>query len=887
MRAYKYKFSVVIPIYNVEEYLEEAIESVINQTIGFEKNIQLILVNDGSKDKSEDICLKYKEIYPNNVVYVKQQNAGVSETRNNGIKYIEGKYVNFLDGDDKWELDVFEKIYKIFEENQEKVDIVVCRKKLFEAKEDYHLLDYKFEETKIVDILEDYDYIHLHITSSFIKSEVAKQYKFDTKLKYGEDAKYVNEIILKKCKYMVVKEAIHYYRRRYNYSSAIQNKEKDIRWYTDTINYFYKDLMGKSKKRFGKIILYIQFLIMYDLQWRIKTPLPKFLNKEMKNEYIENIVKLLQDIDDWIICKQKNIYTEHKIYALSLKYQKDIKEDLVYINGKLYFNNIPIFRIRNNDTIFKIDILELDKGILKLQGRVNSAIPKEYFKIYLKVNSREDINIQLEEGKKSLYTKNTFGLERKILNHYTFNIEIPLYKVKRIRFILQYKNEARNKLEIRFGGFAKMNNQLENTYYAKGKYLIKYKDKNIIVKRNSKFNRLKQEFIYIKELVKNKKVNLIFYRILYYIYKSFNKKEIWLISDRENIAGDNGETFFNYVIKNKNKRIKPFFIIDAKSEDYKRIKKIGKTIKLNSIKYKLYFLMANKIISSQANDYVLNGFKEDEIYMKDLYNFDFIFLQHGIIEGDLSKWLEKYNKNIKIFITSAKAEYDSIINGDYYYTENQIKLTGCTRYDKLKDNKKKSIIILPTQRRRLVEWNSKAKENNIYNPYFKNSKCFKFYNKIINDERLLKCLKDNGYKMKLGLHPLQLKQAIDFKGNEYVEVLKHEINYSKEFEENSLLITDYSSVAFDFAYLKKPVIYTQFDKDTFYEGQVYDKGYFEYEKDGFGPVCYDYETTVQTIINYIENDCTIEEKYLDRINKFYAYHDKNNCKRVYEEILKL
>ena len=61
---YRYKFSVVIPIYNVENYLEETIKSVLNQSIGFDENIQLILVNDGSTDKSEDICLHYKEEYP-------------------------------------------------------------------------------------------------------------------------------------------------------------------------------------------------------------------------------------------------------------------------------------------------------------------------------------------------------------------------------------------------------------------------------------------------------------------------------------------------------------------------------------------------------------------------------------------------------------------------------------------------------------------------------------------------------------------------------------------------------------------------------------------------------------------------------------------------------
>ena len=65
-----FKFSVIMPIYDVEEFLDEAIQSIINQTIGFKDNVQLILINDGSPDQSDVICKKYKELYPDNVLYI-------------------------------------------------------------------------------------------------------------------------------------------------------------------------------------------------------------------------------------------------------------------------------------------------------------------------------------------------------------------------------------------------------------------------------------------------------------------------------------------------------------------------------------------------------------------------------------------------------------------------------------------------------------------------------------------------------------------------------------------------------------------------------------------------------------------------------------------------
>ena len=97
---YKYDFSVVMAVYNAERYLREAIDSVLMQEYSIDK-IQLILVNDGSKDNSAVVCKEYLEKYPNNIVFVDKENGGVSSARNEGLKHVEGEYVNFLDSDDK------------------------------------------------------------------------------------------------------------------------------------------------------------------------------------------------------------------------------------------------------------------------------------------------------------------------------------------------------------------------------------------------------------------------------------------------------------------------------------------------------------------------------------------------------------------------------------------------------------------------------------------------------------------------------------------------------------------------------------------------------------------------------------------------------------------
>ena len=119
-----------------------------------------------------------------------------------------------------------------------------------------------------------------------------------------------------------------------------------------------------------------------------------------------------------------------------------------------------------------------------------------------------------------------------------------------------------------------------------------------------------------------------------------------------------------------------------------------------------------------------------------------------------------------------------------------------------------------------------------------------------------------------------------------VEIVSH-CDYTQTFCEAALLVTDYSSVAFDVALLKKPIIYAQFDVDTFFSGHAYDKGYFEYDRDGFGPVCTDLETTVDAVIHYLKTGCKTEPIYLNRVDSFFGSQPENRCQAVVDEIKKL
>lgn len=270
------------------------------------------------------------------------------------------------------------------------------------------------------------------------------------------------------------------------------------------------------------------------------------------------------------------------------------------------------------------------------------------------------------------------------------------------------------------------------------------------------------------------------------------------------------------------------------------------------------------------------------------YSNKFVFLQHGVIKDDLSDWLERRKKNLTGFVTAAKPEHESIVNGDYDYTEKQVWGTGLPRFDRLYNAEEKQITIMPTWRKYLMrKWDPEKGEWSISNSFVK-SDFFNFYNNLINSQELLEAAEKYGYKIAFCPHPNLHPHLGLFGKNPQVQFLGTEVEYRDIYAKSELVVTDYSSAVFDFAYMRKPIVYTHFDSEEFFAGDhVYTKGYFEYERDGFGEVVYDLESTVRCIVEYMENGCELKDKYRERVDSFFIHNDKNNCQRVYERIIAL
>jgi len=345
------RYSIIIPIYNAEQYIKYAINSIINQTIGFTENIELILVNDGSTDKSEEICLNYKNSFPKNIKYLFTKNSGPGNARNKGIESVskDTEYIGFLDADDYLSIDTLEEVDSFFKKNED-IKLGVIPLFHFDKINTPHRLNYRFTHgNRVIDIKNDYKAIHFHIGGCFFKSECFLKndnFRFQ-KLSFWEDALLINTFLLENRKYGVISEAKYYYRKRINEDSLVNGSWYRKDRYIPLLNKCYKTLIEISKKNYNEIIPYIQYLIIYHMRLYL---FPKYnsiiftvLNKKEQEIFFNNYVSLIQQFDEKYILEQNMPYY-YKNYLVHIKKfgwpYKDISEKVKVIDGNIIITKI-------------------------------------------------------------------------------------------------------------------------------------------------------------------------------------------------------------------------------------------------------------------------------------------------------------------------------------------------------------------------------------------------------------------------------------------------------------------------------------------------------------------------------------------------------------------
>lgn len=882
-KKFDFKFTIVSAVYNVAEFLPEMIDSIISQDIGFKENVQLILVDDCSTDNSFAICKAYQSKFPNNIV-VKQTkiNSRQAHARNIGLRYASGKYINFCDPDDVLSKNTLSLVWDFFEKHFSETNIVSIPLFFFGDLNGPHMLNDKFDGgSRIIDLNKEPEYIQLSAASAFFKNTKNLTLSFDTSLYHAEDAKMILQLLDTLPTLGVVSEAKYYYRKRA--SGTVSTRQFNKNSYLAYVDNFLLHIINFYKNKYKTVPKFVQSALMYDIQSKFsQSKIPdSLMNQQELKEYVSKLFWVTENINENIIWRQKYISREIKLLI------DDYKENKLFSKQKYIEHKKNKFVSHKLTNRIIVDNIDIDNENYKMT-----------FCFHLNLSPFvSDFQLFLHSGKKQktmTYVKTTDNF---ILNNvcifkshfYKFDVDLHDCNLQKFHFVLKAFNEKITITDIIFSKNTPISSKLHKSFYIFDKFKLKKINNVIVIKRKKHLDRLgsevKFDFSIMKQKTYLKKWKIILARWLYlFLYPFLHNKNIWLISDKADRADDNGEAFFKYCQKNKTNQ-KLYFLISKKYPDYKRMKQYGRVVDFMSIKHIVLFMFAKYNISAHSHSECKNPFGVYEEYFRDItFNVKFVFLQHGIIFGDISRLLKRNILNAKYFVSSTNAEHESLLQENYGYEKENIILTGLPRFDYLYSNTKKIITFAPTWRRSLFSYMDSKTSKWILAKPLEESEYYKSICSLLSNKKLLDFADTHGYQIQFLPHSTLFPYADKFKIDKRVKVLTYEnVCFRDVFAESSLIITDYSSLVFDFAYLRKPVLYYHSDNLS---GSNYDSGYFDFERDGFGEICYTENDLVKVICDYIEFSCKIKTKYLKRINNTFAFNDKNCCQRIFDILTK-
>ncbi len=558
------------------------------------------------------------------------------------------------------------------------------------------------------------------------------------------------------------------------------------------------------------------------------------------------------------------------------------KEDLIIKDNKL---EIEISNLANGKNIFKF----IDNNDKQIKSNLLTPF---YFKdndnYYYTYNSKSD-NLIINVSKQIKTNANIICNKVKISKdsvdiHYSLMLKNSWEEIKSLILIQRdTKEEIKINITKKKGVLKILEFPNSGVYDLFCEVLIN--DDITIVKKLGKYNYLKE--VFLKDgIIRGKnnsasvapyttykasklcfKVDIIKTEYLNLLKSKKNNRDVWLIGEQKNKAQDNGFYFFKYLREN-HPNLQAFYVIDENSIDFPKVSNLGNVIKYGSKEHYKVVPKIKYLISTHHPDYLL---PISNVSILDEKNIFKIFLQHGVMGTKyMANFYGKYSNNpfdVDLFITSSNREKQMIVD-DFEYEKDEVVVTGLSRFDNLlkKDLKiNNDILIIPTWR----DWLS----NDIN---FEESEYFKRY------VSLNLALKDK-FKVKFILH-VNMSQYKETFLNMGIETYSAtDVNVQELMKNSKLMITDYSSVSFDFSFLQKPVIYYQFDKDRFF-GE--NGSHFDIYKELPGYIVEAQEEVLNLLDNLKENNYKQEEKLYKKSSNLLKFNDLNSSKRIYEEILK-
>lgn len=898
--------SVIVAVYNVEQFVSATLKSFDRQTVE-QSLIEYVFVDDGSTDRSLDLITTWAK-KRGNVRILQQENQGAGAARKSALEVVSGDWVTVVDPDDIIDRRYFSSILQFIDRDVDQVaDMLVTKVLVLNGTTgrayDTHPLRHRFKRgTRLVSLREEPTCIQLGATAVLRVSRLRQhQLTYDTRIEPTfEDAHLLGRYLSKSEDPIIgiVADAKYFYRKRADQSSLVQSSWSLESRYSTVLEHGYLGMLSSVKDNLGYVPTWAQNMVLYDLIWYFKEETKQHSKTAwISGELRDNFLRLLSEVFDlieiptietfsinpiWWSMRQtilgffKGAYSSadriiqwgpHKSDGSNQYCVLFFGEELnveVLVDGKRVFPANENFTVHS---YFGIPMMTEWNFAVGVPGTVEiyvNSLPAKIERAVTRVDpprlSGTSRTLVGSPSRSSIVRRRATSLARRgRLNR--------IYKLTGA--VLRKVKHFETRLEVE--ALALSQRKAKVVVRASKSLVSKLSDARSEARAKEYANTLREKALSAAA------------REIY--------SDSWVIMDRPLRADDNGEHLYRY-LKNERKDINAFFLLKRESPDWERLSKEGfRLVEYGSDESVLLLLNARYRMSSDAVAEVMYPISRKYF---DLSSSKFIFLQHGVTKDDLSRWLNP--KRLDGIVCSTVGEYESIVGKESPYTikKEQVFLTGFPRFDRLhqlvaeRSEEPDLILVMPTWRQYLRDALHKCEGPQDRGELFNTSVFGLNWLEFLRSTKLQAVA--NKHRKRIGFipHPAfsSFIQYLDVP--EHVEILDPAVHgFQNLLVRSAMFVTDYSSVAFDAANIDIPIVYFQFDPESMFGGgHNFRRGYFDYERDGFGPVRDDAIEVVECISAALSPERSLEQNvYRQRARDAFPFADANNSARLVDTLL--
>ncbi len=864
-----HKITVIVPVYNAEKYLEGCLRSLVNQTIR-KKELEVLLVNDGSRDSSEAICKRFTARH-RWMRLINQPNGGPSAARNTGIAQATGRYLMYLDSDDQLSIDSVRAVRDFFAAHEDEVDLVtypIVRQQGGRRMPRHYRYTY-VSRTGVYDC-NDYPFFAQGTINVCVRNFGEDNILFESNRFHHEDETYVTANLKKRWKFGYTTEAEYCY-----------NKDNDTSIMATSFHayYIFEENTAWFEQLFAAypdhVPLYLQGLLVNDIEWKLRGDLlfPWHYEGEALENAIERIRALMRRVDACMITNHPQMAQRQKIFWLQFAGGHKIAASIDFDEG---------MRIAVED----------ECNLIGAKKAIDADSPRNECEIYKSLRMAVTLRRKrMENGKFSCYgyLDTTYftaapdqGKPMFFAEENRRMVQLPLFDscesfvcpTIRIGRMLGFRYEQRTKTLRMLRFFVFMNNQMLPLY-------IMYGEQGFPAMHFKAYPYFPRFIAFALKL----KLRLMHHASASIVVSNNNPKQkqrqkSWLYYD--SVPGPNSNAYLQFQHDfEKKDGIERYFLLRRK-KDAAFFPKAQQRylIKPRSQKHRKVYLNCDWLLTSEVMLHpTYSPFSHpriEQLAETFFLHYHVAYLQDGVHQFASPKFLFAEADKVHKIVVSGQAEFD-LFHDAYGYKPDQLIPAGLARYDQIDCGTQPEgrILLAPGWRRYLMHHEIPAGARVEASEYYKGLTAF------LNDPALWAMLEEKELELDLHLHAKFAALAELFSIDcPRIHVLKEQ----PVFARYNACVTDISSVAYDFALLRRYVQYYIPDLLQFRAG-MHEYRVFDLPQN-FGPHADTAEQAVAQLKAAAQRGFSPEDEYLARMESFFYPQAGNAREQVYQTLIK-